>query len=392
MGVTVLAAAATAHLMQRSSGDAPRMASATPAGASVLAAAAPVPAGNPVIIRAKPVVAVPDQPDAMLQPAVAMDDTPALAQPVAETAPVEISQEVPVVAAVEAADRIPDARATTYPDMPSIPTEALMPKPLPDHGPDLRSRMATVAAEPADPVETPAPEIKRSEFGLSCGALLTASPKDAAMVGLTLTDPCRGAEVFTLQHGDLAFTARLNALGTYMIDVPALRSDAQFTVRFQDGSTVEAEVAMPTTDQVDRVALFTTGQPGLAIHALEFGADYGEAGHVWADNPRDPDTATRTGGGFITQLGDASLPDAQLAEVYTFPADAKHRDGVVRLSIETEVTATNCGKDIAGRSLQKVAGEGAAPVSLTLAMPDCDAIGEFLVLKNLLRDLKIASN
>jgi hypothetical protein len=31
-------------------------------------------------------------------------------------------------------------------------------------------------------------------------------------------------------------------------------------------------------------------------------------------------------------------------------------------------------------------------VSLTLAIPDCDAIGEYLVLKNLLRDLKVASN
>ena len=100
----------------------------------------------------------------------------------------------------------------------------------------------------------------------------------------------------------------------------------------------------------------------------------------------------RSGGGFITQLGASSLEGGRIAEVYTFPADPRRRDGVVRLSIETEVTAYNCGKDIAGETIQRQADGKMNSVTVTLAVPDCDAIGEFLVLKNLLQDLKIASN
>ena len=47
--------------------------------------------------------------------------------------------------------------------------------------------------------------------------------------------------------------------------------------------------------------------PGLQIHALEFGADYDEEGHVWADRPRDVQDALIAGGGYMTLLGDAFL-------------------------------------------------------------------------------------
>ena len=81
-----------------------------------------------------------------------------------------------------------------------------------------------------------------------------------------------------------------------------------------------------------------------------------------------------------------------MAEVYTFPKTAKTRDGVVRLSVEAEVTAYNCETEVTGTTIQRNGIGDVRPVELTLAMPGCEAIGEFLVLKNLLQDLKIASN
>jgi hypothetical protein len=68
------------------------------------------------------------------------------------------------------------------------------------------------------------------------------------------------------------------------------------------------------------------------------------------------------------------------------------RDGTVHVSVEAEVTAFNCATDVSGQTIQRQGDGSMRPVSVTVAMPDCDAIGEFLVLKNLLRDLKIASN
>jgi hypothetical protein len=64
----------------------------------------------------------------------------------------------------------------------------------------------------------------------------------------------------------------------------------------------------------------------------------------------------------------------------------------VRVSIEAEVTAENCASDVTGQIMQKPQSGEASIVSLSLAIPDCDAVGEYLVLKNLLRDLKVVSN
>ena len=92
-----------------------------------------------------------------------------------------------------------------------------------------------------------------------------------------------------------------------------------------------------------------------------------------------------------TILGDAGQTFPQMAEVYSFPAAETQSAGVVRLSLEAEVTADNCGQDVAGRSQQVDAGIARQPVEIALAMPDCDAAGEFLVLNNLFQDLKIAA-
>ena len=373
--VTVLAAAATAHLMQRGSDSGANLSAMGPAQAAVITPAAAPPAAR----IQNTVTVITPKPAPVPQEIVAATPNP---HPDA----------IAVTFAAATVDDVPTTDALTFPNMPRPPADAIMPKPLPALGPELRARMASISPVVEQPAAPAAPEVKRSEFGLTCGALLTATPKDAAMVGLTLTDPCRSSESFTVQHGDLIFKATLDNLGTYMADIPAIYSTASFLVTFSDGLQAEAEIDIPMTDDLERVALISAGQTGLQIHALEFGADYEEPGHVWSGNPRNPASAARAGGGFVTTLGDASLPDAMLAEVYTFPANTRQQEGVVRLSIETEVTSYNCAKDISGQTLQKGANGAMRPVTLTLAMPDCDAIGEFLVLKNLLRDLKIASN
>ena len=61
------------------------------------------------------------------------------------------------------------------------------------------------------------------------------------------------------------------------------------------------------------------------------------------------------------------------------------------LSVETEVSQANCGLEIEAQSLE-VGTQGTVKTqNLTLAVPECDAIGDFLVLNNLLQDLKVAA-
>jgi hypothetical protein len=188
----------------------------------------------------------------------------------------------------------------------------------------------------------------------------------------------------------LEFTGQTDSLGTLVVRVPALADPAVFEVAFPDGTREETEVIVPDLAEVSRVALQWTGTLGLSLHAFEFGAGYGDAGHIWTDAPRSPEAAVLGRGGFLTRLG-VEGANAKMAEVYSYPTGATLSEGVVRLAIEAEVTEANCGLDIRGASLQPGPVGGMDAVSLTLAMPDCDAVGEFLVLKNVLRDLRIAA-
>ena len=130
----------------------------------------------------------------------------------------------------------------------------------------------------------------------------------------------------------------------------------------------------------------------MELHAYEFGAGYGEDGHVWAQAPRSPDHALQGNGGFMSVLGDPALPAPMLAQVYSHPKGQALNADVVRVSIEVPITRTNCAADLNAETLQPGADGTMQATALTLAAPGCDGIGEFLVLKNVVRDLKIAAN
>ena len=80
-----------------------------------------------------------------------------------------------------------------------------------------------------------------------------------------------------------------------------------------------------------------------------------------------------------------------MAQVYTFPSAMAEESGNVELSVEIEVTNSNCGLEIEAQALQVKAGAQPKVQTLDLTMPDCDAVGDFLVLKNLVDDLKVAA-
>jgi hypothetical protein len=125
---------------------------------------------------------------------------------------------------------------------------------------------------------------------------------------------------------------------------------------------------------------------------MEFGATYGESGHIWMDNAGSVDRALSGEGGFLTLLGDATVPDPMLAQVYTFPRDTLDASGSVRLTIEAPVTEQNCGLNTMARTLELGEDGRVSVIELTFTLPGCDAVGDYLVLQNLLQDLRVAAN
>ena len=224
-----------------------------------------------------------------------------------------------------------------------------------------------------------------------CDASLSATLAPAAMVDLTLTAPCAPDAAVVIHHQGMMFTVITDSAGLARVSVPALADMSVFVAELRDGAGAAASIMVPDLASYDRAVLQWQGQAGMELHALEFGASYTDPGHVWAGATRDAAAALAGAGGFVTRLGDDSADAALIAEVYTFPNGTASHDGTVDLSVEAEVTAANCGRDVAAQSIQIMPGAEPAVIDLTMTMPACDAVGEYLVLNNMLQDLTLAA-
>ena len=237
-------------------------------------------------------------------------------------------------------------------------------------------------------IEAPAPEERdiQPEMALTCAVSAQATPIEQANVDLTFSAPCNSSERVTVHHSGLMFTATTDEKGQLAVQVPALVENAVYIVELASGAGAVAITDVKGLDEIDRVALQWTGNSGFEIHAREFGADYGQPGHVWsgADDIGRPSQVLR--------LGDAHQLAPRMVEVYSFARNSVEADGLVALSVEAEVLAINCGRDISAQILEFRGDQALRTRDLVLSMPNCNAIGDFLVLNNLVEDLKIAAN
>lgn len=266
---------------------------------------------------------------------------------------------------------------------PRLPIEGLQQSALPQ--PPVRSAPVQLAAldAPIPPEDEPA--------GFACDIEMNATTTAGAMVSLTLDAPCHASERVTIHHQGMMFTEVMQPDGTLQINVPALDENATFIAAFTNGEGATAKTDVTSLPFYDRVAVQWKGEAGLQLHAREFSADYFTDGHVWSASAGDLGRAANGEGGFLVRLGQESSPDALMAEVYSFPSGTAKKGGDVLLSIEAEVTAANCDGHVEAQTLQIREGGKLKVGDLTLEMPECDSVGDFLVLKNIVEDLKVAA-
>lgn len=229
------------------------------------------------------------------------------------------------------------------------------------------------------------------KMAANCEIAMTATPMAAALVKLDLSAPCLPNERMTMHHNGLIFTDTTDASGKFQMAVPAMSQTAVFIASFANGEGAVASTTVPTLKNFYRAAVQAEFEAGTSLHALEFGATYNGAGHIWSASTGEIADAAVGKGGFMLLLGNPAVKDAVTAQVYTFPSAIAEQNGDVALSVEIEVTAANCGKPVQAETLQSISGEAPIVQKLDLTMPDCDAIGDFLVLKKLVNDLKVAS-
>ncbi len=222
----------------------------------------------------------------------------------------------------------------------------------------------------------------------SCDITFEAVADMAAQVAISVNAPCNSGEGATFDHAGMTFSEQLGPDGDLSFLAPAMAEDAIFTLTTADGQVVTAQVQVPDFADYERVALVWKGATGLQLHALEHGASYGEPGHIWADTPATPEAATAGTGGFVSVLGGSAAGYA--ADVYTFPASLMADGAEPDVSVEAQVMENTCGSEIEGKILRTNPGRAPTMQPLTMIVPGCDAVGEYLVLKNLPQDLKLA--
>ncbi len=239
-------------------------------------------------------------------------------------------------------------------------------------------------------IPVPAP-VEEAEALVDCTMNLAAAAKTLAMVELTLSAPCHAEQVLAVHHDNLMFSAMTDAAGDLTVVVPALSSDAFFIAAFDGGEGAIAQTDVPDFVNYDRAVLLWQGDMGVELHALEFGASYGEDGHRWSQSRGDVAGVATGMSGMMTKLGDSSVLLPLMAEVYTFPSGYTSQDGDIALSVEAAVMTENCGQPVSAQTIQIRPTEDALVSTLFMTMPSCEGIGEYVLLKNVLEDLTLAA-
>lgn len=223
----------------------------------------------------------------------------------------------------------------------------------------------------------------------ACTVAAVAEPAPGGLVRLRADAPCAARTRVLVRHGELAVSYRLPASGRLDALLPAFAEAARYDLQLEDGAVASAVATVPGAETYERVVTMWTGPRPLELLARETGA--GSARPVAGRRPETPGAGQKGAQGVFLMLGTAE-PEARRAEVYSYPADA---GGTVRLAHVARVTAATCGRRLAATVLQVGAGLPGRAVALRWQMPPCGAApvpGETadLVLKNLVRDLKIA--
>lgn len=266
-------------------------------------------------------------------------------------------------------------------DDPAAPLSVLPPA---DTLAPLPTAPALKAAEPKV-LQKPAGEVKPTDSAAACDMSLDLLADNNAMIGITVIAPCRPNQRVMVKHGGLAVTGKTSASGTMFLNLPAMEVQARLELTFPDGEKLGSVVQMPEVGALQRFAVQWLERDAFQLQAFEDKADYGQPGHVSAVNPHTPAPGLAAQGGFVTLLGDPSVDLPMLAEVYTFPSK-----GEAEVLVEAAVTAETCGRELLGETVSAVGGKVTVS-ELTLAMPECDAAGDILVLKNLVPEMTLAA-
>ncbi|WP_420861841.1 hypothetical protein [Algirhabdus cladophorae] len=297
-----------------------------------------------------------------------------------------VMQNTDALAALDTSNEAPAIAVQSASVVPTLPVAK------PDVAPVMTNESSQMAVTQTEPtaLEDGAEVSSDTVAEANCGVSLNLRPMPAAVLQAIVSAPCETNTRGTVHHEGMMFSFVTDAIGGAEIMVPALSTSAMVIVAFDSGEGAMADRDVPSLSNFSRTVVQWRGDMGTGLHAFERGADYGHIGHVWSGAARTAEVALKASGGFLMQLGQVETSNPFRAEVYTVPTGGADDPEVV-ISVETEVLAQTCGRDVAAQTIQITPNEARVVHDLTLAMPECDAIGDFVVMQAPVRDVALAS-
>lgn len=198
------------------------------------------------------------------------------------------------------------------------------------------------------------------EYGRLCAApVLLAQAAPDAMIQLTLDAPCMGQMPVLLHHAGMDLALRTDAAGRAEMLLPALASPAQVAADLPDGSRISVSVTVPGLDAVNRVAI--SGPGTFIFNAAEATTAFGGAAQSQ---------------GQLMLLGEDLGATYPMAQLYSGPAATTD----VSFTLEVPVTEEACNSDLTLSSLRMQRGGTVEAMPIEIALPDCAAVGEAVLL------------
>lgn len=215
-----------------------------------------------------------------------------------------------------------------------------------------------------------AADVEYSPFGLTCAASsLSVTALPDGLLNITLDAPCHPGQQIVVHHAGLEISASTDSAGHYSGTVPALLVDGAVSVSVAAAPVLASSAPVVGLGTLRRIALRSTD---LTLGVYENGAAYQGRGYV--------SLAIQNGAGELISYGNGS----SRTEVYTTTTLA----GDIRLEVEAEVTARNCGRESIGELVTLT--EGARDSrEIRIDMPDCDALGDVVIVPVPLSDASL---
>ena len=200
------------------------------------------------------------------------------------------------------------------------------------------TRLAVAASAPRDPVAT-APTASPCE-----PAKIASEPLDGGRMLVRVGTPCRAEQSIRFGYGGASVVRKLDGAGRLELTLDLFAGTASpIEIVFEDGTSRELPARASDLDKLEKIALIWRAPVDLDLHAFEYGATFGQPGHVWAEAPssalaaREQVAAGRRGRGFLSRADNgqgSGQGSGDKIEVYTFFRYPDQPAGIVSIAID----------------------------------------------------------